>query len=79
MQVIETRYYCDYCGKSLRDKQHISIHICHYAGVVKPPEWKHKKRLEDRPYQFCDIDNCLTGFLFNNAKKDKKHGKTKTK
>ena len=67
MQKIETHYYCDYCGKDLGNKTHVSIHMGPYAGIVKPPEWKNKKRLEIRPYQFCDIDNCLTKFLINNC------------
>jgi hypothetical protein len=69
MRIIETRYYCDYCGKSLKNKPHISIWMGPYAGPVKPPEWKNKKKIETRPYQFCDIDNCMTPFLIHNCTK----------
>lgn len=69
MRKIETRYYCDYCERLIGDHPHISISIRCWAGIVKPPEWKHKKRLEDRPYQFCDNDTCLMAFLIHNCTK----------
>ena len=69
MKIVKTCYICDYCEKELGEKAHISIWMGPYAGLVKPPEWKNKKRLEARPYHFCDIDNCLTSFLINNCTK----------
>lgn len=82
MRLIKTVYYCDFCGKELKEKSHICIEIGHYAGIVKPPEWKHIRKLESRPYQFCDIDHCLTGFLlYNSTKKEikKSHNHEKSK
>lgn len=78
MRDIEVNYYCDYCKKKLGNKQHVSIHIKNYAGIVCPPVWKHLHKLEDRPYQFCDIDNCLAKFLIINKIK-KEHKKEKKK
>jgi ribosomal protein L34E len=78
MRKIETKYYCDYCGKVLGKKPHISICMGPYAGLVKPSEWKHKKKIETRPYQFCDIDNCLAEFLIKNCTK-KQSSKTADK
>ena len=80
MPMIETHYYCDDCEKDLKEKSHISIWMGPYAGPVKPPEWKNKKRLDKRPYHFCDIENCLTPFLINNCtKKELKAEKPKKK
>jgi len=71
MRKIETKYYCDYCEKPLGDRSHISIHIKNYAGIVSSPEWKHRKHLENRPYQFCNVDDCFAKFLsYNFTKKE---------
>ena len=74
MKVVVDHYYCDYCGKEIGDKGHISIDIHFYAGWVKPPKWKHKIVLEDRPYQFCG-DECLCNFMKTNSKKQRKSKK----
>jgi len=68
MQITKIHYYCDYCGKELENKEHICIYVCHFASWVKPPNWKHKSKLENRPYQFCD-EKCLITFLKTNSKK----------
>jgi hypothetical protein len=75
MRKIEINYFCDFCEKKIGDKPHICIVIDRYASVVKPPEWKHLKKLKSRPYQFCDIDHCLTRFLLTNSKKTKTNNK----
>jgi hypothetical protein len=69
MKTIKTIYSCDFCEKDLKENDHISIWMGPYAGIVKSPEWRNIKKIETRPYQFCDIDHCLTGFLFHNCTK----------
>jgi hypothetical protein len=76
MQITKTHYYCDYCGIELEGKGHISIHIKNYAGFVKPPDWKHKTKLEDRPYQFCGGEHLIS-FLSTNARKKGRPRKVK--
>ena len=66
MKITEIHYYCDHCEKELTEKRHISICLGTYAGYVEPPKWKHKERLEERPYQFCNI-HCLRKFLTDNS------------
>lgn len=68
MRKIIEHYYCDYCDEEIGKVPHISIHIAQYAGWVKPPKWKHKKQLENRPFHFCD-EKHLGAFLKTNAKK----------